>query len=183
VLALICLLGVATGLVFLIVPVHFGYLFGAIDVKSPSQIGMAYGLNSLGVIAGTFLFGWVFARRFGVATQLAVAAAIAAVGFIMMKSANTYWALALAGVVNGVGCGILLPTMVTWTMRSLPLAKRGMGNGAYQSALFFGMFANPVIVVGLQDPMGSRAAAVATVGTVLAALAALAAFLAFTRKR
>lgn len=182
VLALICTLGVLTGLVFLIVPVHFGYLFGAIGVQSPAQIGMAYGLNSLGVIAGTVLFGWVLARRTSEALQLGIAATIAAVGFLLMKSAGTYAALAAAGVVNGIGCGILLPTMVTWTMRSLPLAKRGMGNGAYQSALFFGMFANPVLVVALQGPMGSRAAAVAAVGVALAGLALVALVVAALRR-
>jgi MFS family permease len=173
-LAGICAIGVLTGLVFLVVPVHFGYLFGALGVQSPAQIGMAYGLNSLGVIAGTLLFGWVLARRLTVPLLLGVAGAIAAAGFLLMKSADTYAALAGAGMLNGVGCGILLPTMVTWTMRSLPLAKRGLGNGAYQSALFLGMFVNPVVVVALQGPGGSRAAAVATVGGVLGVLALIA---------
>jgi MFS family permease len=174
-LAGICAIGVLVGIVFLIVPVHFGYLFGALGVQSPAQIGMAYGLNSLGVIAGTLLFGWVFAQRLTVPFQLGVSAAIAATGFLMMKSAHGYGALAAAGVVNGVGCGILLPTMVTWTMRSLPFSRRGMGTGAYQSALFFGMFVNPLLVVGLEPLMqGSRAAAVAAVGSVVLALAVVA---------
>jgi MFS family permease len=181
-LALLCLLGLGTGLVFSIVFVHLGFLFGAIGVTSPTPVGVAYGLNSLGVISGTLLFGWVLARRLEVAAQLAAAAAIAALGFLLMKGADTYAALTIAGVVNGVGCGILLPTMVTWLMRTLPMAQRGLGNGAYQSAQFLGMFINPVVVVGLHDAVGSRGMAVAVVGIVLAGLALVATLVALARR-
>lgn len=182
-LAGVCVLSFLTGLVFLILPVHFAYLFGAIGVQSPAQVGMAYGLNSLGVIVGTLLFGWVLAPRLKVPFQLALACGVAAVGFLLMKSADHYAALAAAGALNGLGCGMLLPAMVTWAMRILPFSKRGMGTGAFQSAQFFGMFINPVLVVGLQDHLqGSRASAVACVGTALLGLA-LAALLVGLRRR
>lgn len=174
-LGLICVLGMLTGIVHMTLLVHFGYLFNAIGVTSPSQVGMAYGINSLGVTAGTLLFGWVLAPRATVALQLALGAFIAALALILMKGVSTYAALAAMGMLNGVGVGILLPTMTTWTMRSVPLAKRGFGNGAFQAALFFGVFLNPLLVVGLQERMGgTRAAAVAVIGMVLMVLAGVA---------
>ena len=173
-LALICGLGVISGLTYLVVPVNFGYLLNGVQVTSSTAIGTAYGLNSLGVIAGTLVFGWVMARRLGVAMQLGTAAAIAAAGFLLMPGATTYGAMAVAGVVNGLGCGILLPAMVTWTMRSVPAVKRGLGNGAFQSALYLGMSTSPLVVVGLQSRLGGRPAAVAAIGAVLAVLAGLA---------
>jgi hypothetical protein len=175
-LALTCVFAVATGIMFLTVPVHFGYLHGAIGVQSPSQIGLAYGVNSLGVITGTLLFGWVLAARLQVAWQLAVGALVAGAGFLLMKGAADYTALTVAGFVNGVGAGILLPTMVTWNMRDLPVSKRGLGTGAFQSCLFFGMFINPVIVVGLQKQLSdNRAAAVGLLGWAVVALGVVAA--------
>lgn len=173
-LALICVLGTVTGFTFLVVPVNLGYLLNDLGVSSATSIGTAYGLNSVGVIAGTLVFGWVLARRFGVGLQLGLSTAIAAAGFLLMQTASTYGAMTVAGVVNGFGCGILLPTMVTWTMRSVPAAKRGLGNGAFQSALYLGMSTSPLLVVGLQSQLGGRPAAMAAIGSAVAVLAGLA---------
>jgi len=182
-LAFICGLAVVLGIVFLTVPVHFGYLFGAIGVTSPAQIGMAYGLNSLGVIGGTLLFGWVLANRLSVPWLLALGALIASVGFLLMRGASDYGTLTAAGLLNGLGCGILLPTMVTWNMRELPVSRRGMGIGAYQSCFFFGLFINPLLVVGLEKVFGSsRAAAVGDVGVALLGLAVVALIAALLRR-
>lgn len=174
-LAFVCLLAVVLGIVFLTVPVHFGYLHGAIGVQSPSQIGMAYGINSLGVISGTLLFGWVLAQRFKVPFQLTFGCLVAGLGFFMMQSATSYGTLTIAGFVNGLGAGILLPTMVTWNMRDLPVSRRGMGTGAFQSCLFFGMFFNPILIVWLEKHLGgARALAIGLEGQVLMGLGVIA---------
>jgi MFS family permease len=171
-LVFVCLLAVVLGIVFLTVPVHFGFLYGSIGVQSPSQIGIAYGINSLGVISGTLLFGWVLAARLKVGYQLACGAVLAGIGFLMMKQAADYSALTVAGFVNGCGAGILLPTMVTWNMRELPLSRRGVGTGAFQSCLFFGMFVNPILVVGLEKAMASpRSHAIGVEGFIVLGLA------------
>lgn len=183
-LAGICALGTVAGLVFMILPVHFAYLFSAIGVQSPSQIGMAYGLNSVGTVAGTLLFGWVIAPRLPVAAQFGLSSLIAALGFMLMPGAQTFEHLMLAGLLNGLGCGILLPTMVTWTMRSLPLAQRGFGTGAFQSCLFFGQFLNGFVIVALQSQLGGqRAVAVAAIGAALAVLGALSLLAALLHRR
>lgn len=183
-LAGICALGAITGLAFLVVPVHLGYLFGAIGVQSPAQIGIAYGLNSLGVIIGTLLFGWVIAPRLPVPFQFGLSSVIAALGFLLMPHAQTYESLVLMAMLNGVGCGILLPTMVTWTMRSLPLAQRGFGTGAFQSSLFFGQFLNGIVIVALQSALGGqRASAVGSIGAGLAVFGGLALLAGLLRRR
>jgi MFS family permease len=182
-LGFICALAVLLGIVFLTVPVHFGYLHGALGVQSPAQIGMAYGINSLGVITGTLLFGWVIAQRLPVALQLACGALVGGTGFLLMKGATDYTTLTTAGFVNGLGCGVLLPAMVTWNMRDLPISRRGMGTGAFQSCLFFGMFVNPVLVVGLEKQLGGqRASAVGQLGWALLGMGVLALVVGLTRR-
>ena len=53
--------------------------------------------------------------------------------------------------------------------------RRGLGTGAFQSCLFFGMFVNPVLIVALEKHFdGSRAAGIGFVGFVLVALAIVA---------
>jgi len=175
IIVVVCLLAVLLGIVFLTVPVHFGYLYGAIGVQSPSQIGMAYGINSLGVISGTLLFGWVLAAKLKVGHQLACGTLLAGIGFLMMKQATDYGMLTAAGFVNGCGAGILLPTMVTWNMRELPLSRRGVGTGAFQSCLFFGMFVSPILIVGLEKALAvPRSHAIGLEGFVVLGLAVFA---------
>jgi MFS family permease len=173
-LAGICALTFITGVVFLIPPVHMGYLFNAIGVSSSAKIGIAYALNSVGVVTGTLIFGWIVASRLSVSAQIALSMAITGFGFILMNGAGTYLSLTIAAMINGLGAGLLLPTMVTWNMRELPFARRGFGTGATQSALFLGMFINPVLVVGLQNELGSRAIAVSVVGFALLVVAVMA---------
>ncbi len=174
-LVFICFLTVLLGIMFLTVPVHLGYLFVAIGVQSPSQVGMAYGLNSLGILHRTLVFGWALATHLKVAYQLTVGVAIAGLGFVMMKLATDYSALTAGGVVNGLGIGIVLPTMVTWNVRVLPLSRRGMGVGAFQSCFTIGLFVNPIIIVGLEKLLAvSRANVVGLVGWAMLALAGVA---------
>jgi MFS family permease len=182
--AWICALGVLSGLVFLVVPVHFGYLFTAIGVASSMHIGAAYGVNSLGVIAGTLLFGWVIARRLPVAGQMGLAMLIASLGFVLMEHVHTYEGLAIAGLLNGLGCGILLPVLVTWAMRVLPAAQRGVGNGAFQSSYFLGQFLSGFTVVALQGLLGGqRASAVGAIGMALGALGLTSLFFTLSGRR
>ena len=171
----ICLVALGVGVSFLIVVVHLGYIFTSVGVHSPAAIGVAFGLNSLGVIAGTLCFGWITSRYLRVPEQLALAAGLAGLGFVGLAVASSYATLTAAAVVNGLGCGLLLPTAVTWNMRELPFAHRGLGVGAFQSSLFFGMFLNPVLVVSLDRALGSRALAVGVVGLALIGLAVVAA--------
>lgn len=174
-LAFICGLAILMGIAFLTVPVHFAYLYGEIGVKSPSQIGEAFGINSLGVIVGTLIFGWIVAPRLSVAFQLGLSTLIAGLGFVIMEFAANYAQLTTAGFVNGLGCGLLLPTLVTWNMRELPISKRGMGVGAYQSCMFLGMFINPILIVWIEkNAMGARSLAVGFEGRVMLVLGIIA---------
>ena len=174
-LLLTCAITVVVGLAFLIVPVHLGYLFAAIGIHSSAQIGIAYGLSSLGVVAGTLSFGWIVGPRVrSIALQLALATALTAVGFVGMALAGDYVSLTSTAVLNGVGAGLLLPTVVTWNMRELPFSHRGVGVGAFQSSLFLGMFVNPILIVALEKGVGTRAVAVGIVGIALLGAAAVA---------
>ncbi|WP_323000235.1 MFS transporter [Castellaniella sp.] len=170
----ICAIAFLVGLVFLMVPIHGAYLMEAIGVESAGAIGIAMAFNSVGVVAGTLVFGWIVAPRLRVPAQLALAVAIAAIGFLMMASAGDYWALTAGVMVNGFGAGLLLPTMVTWNMRELPFSRRGFGSGAFISCQMFGMFVNPVLVVYFSHHAGGRAGVIGLIGMAMGGLALIA---------
>lgn len=161
-LALICLTGFFTGIAFMLVPINLAVLYVA--ANWPQQIGVGYTLNSAGVMLATFVFGWVLAGRTSIGLQLFVSLGVAGIGCLMMGKASSPDMLTAGAVVNGFGCGLMLPATVTWTMRSLPFSKRGFGIGAFQSAQMLGMAISSLVVVTLGNSIGSRAAGVAQFG-------------------
>ncbi|TKC86864.1 MFS transporter [Trinickia terrae] len=174
-LALICAVAFAVGVVFMIVPVHLSFMLVELGTRAPNQIGLAYAMNSAGVILGTATFGWVLVSRLSVLQQLVAGFAICGVGFVTMGAAHDYASLALGGAINGLGCGVVLPALISWGLRSLPFARRGFGTGAFTAAQFVGYFCSPLFVMPMVGHFGSRFAVVEGWGAALVVLA-LAAF-------
>jgi MFS family permease len=182
-LAGISALAVIAGVVFLIVPLNLGFLLQSINVTSPADIGIAQALNSAGVVAGTICFGWLVGARLRVPGQGVLSAGTTGVGLLCMAWSGTYAQIILSASLEGIGCGLLLPMLLTWNMRELPAARRGVGNGAFSSCLFFGMFLSPLAVLFAADRLGGRAAALMAIGTSLAVAAVIAAGAAMRRKQ
>jgi len=183
-LMLICGLALILGLEFLIVPAHLGYLLAAVGVTGAPQIGLAYGINSLGSIVGTLLYGWGIASALSLPVRLGIGAVISGAALAAMQFSGGLVSLTAAGFTCGLGMGILFPALVTWNMRELPVSKRGFGTGAFQSSLFLGMFISPVLVVALERVVGGpRTLAVGMEGWVLVALGVVSLAVGAVRKR
>lgn len=182
-LAGISALAIMGGVVFLIVPLNLGFLLQSINVMSPADIGIAQALNSAGVVAGTLLFGWLVGSRLRVPGQGVLSAGTTGVGLLCMAWSGTYAQVILSVSLEGIGCGLLLPMLVTWNMRKLPAARRGVGNGAFTSCLFFGMFLSPLAVLFAADQLGGRPAALIALGSSLVVAAVIASGTAMRRKQ
>lgn len=173
-LALVCLIGFVAGTVFIMVPIHLSFMLVEIGVTSTQQIGLAYALNSLGVIIGTVTFGWIVVKRLNVLSQLASAAILCGIGFVLMGTSHSFPALAAGGVINGLGCGLVLPASVSWALRTLPFERRGFGIGAFMASQFIGYFCNPFLVMPIVARLGSRFPAVEIWGIALIAVSFIA---------
>lgn len=173
-LAVICAVAFGVGLVFMVVPVHLSFMVVALGTHSTGEIGLAYALNSVGIIAGTVVFGWILSTRFAVSKQFAIGTLICGLGFVTMGVAQDVTMLTLGGAINGFGCGIVLPALVSWGLRSLPFARRGMGTGAFTATQFIGYFCSPLIVMPMVGMWGSRFAVVEGWGVALLVLAVVA---------
>ncbi len=168
-----CVLSLLAGFIFMTVPINFGYLFDAIGVESSARIGFAYGLNGLGIIAGSLLFGWVLNGRSSVPIQLGIAYLMTALGFIGMWYSTQYIHLAVAGIFAGIGGGMLLPSMATWNISLLPSRIRGLGQGAFQSAGYLGQFSAGLAIIWVASLLGQRVDAIKWLGFSLAFAAAI----------
>ena len=140
-------LSLLAGLSLFIVPVQAGYLLNLLHVDAPQQIGMTMGANQLGVLVGALSF-----RLFsGIRGQylLLVAYALAGIGGLLMAAATTHMQVVVAVTINGLGIGLMLPTLITWIMSHVSFHHRGQAAGCFTAAIFAGEFISPLVVLGI----------------------------------
>lgn len=140
-------LSLLAGLSLFIVPVQAGYLLNLLHVDAPEQIGMTMGANQLGVLIGALSF-----RLFrGMRGQymLLIAYVLAGIGGLLMAGALTHVQVVVAVTINGLGIGLMLPTLITWIMAQVNFYQRGRAAGCFTAAIFAGEFISPLVVLGM----------------------------------
>lgn len=144
---LLPLLGLAllAGLSLFIVPVQAGYLLNLVGIDAPDQIGMTMGGNQLGVVLGALSFRLIGRAR--PAWLLMLAFAMAGAGGLLMAAAGSHSAVSLAVFINGLGIGLMLPTLITRIMALVDFTQRGRASGLFTSAIFAGEFISPLVVL------------------------------------
>lgn len=138
-------LTILAGISLFIVPVQAGYLLNLLHVDSPQQIGLTMGANQLGVLAGALSFRLLA----GVRRQALLLAAFATAGLggLLMAQAGNHALVIVAVLINGLGIGLMLPTLITWVMSRVSFAQRGRASGGFTAALFAGEFLSPLAVI------------------------------------
>lgn len=138
-------LTILAGISLFIVPVQAGYLLNLLHVDSPQQIGLTMGANQLGVLAGALSFRLLAGMRRQ--ALLLAAFATAGLGGLLMAQAGNHALVIVAVLINGLGIGLMLPTLITWVMSRVSFAQRGRASGGFTAALFAGEFLSPVAVI------------------------------------
>jgi len=99
------------------------------------------------------------------------------VGYIGMgKSVSLNEFVAMSAVMQ-FGCGLLLPTLVTWAVRPLPFFSRGRGTGAWQGSFALGQFLSGLVTTWLAQRVGGLTSAFVVLGVLSMIAACLAALL------
>ncbi|MEU9913780.1 MFS transporter [Streptomyces sp. NPDC051001] len=160
-LAGICALTVFGAMVFYTVPVETAYLLDDLGITSTGVIGLATALASAATVAGSIAFTKLPGTP---ASRLPVVFALCGTGFVVMALASGPVLLIAGAVLNCLGTGVLLPSLLTVAMSGLEYADRGRGTGLWTAAFFLGEFVCPLILIGLESVVGSLATAVGVLG-------------------
>ncbi|MGC3894736.1 MFS transporter [Pseudomonas urmiensis] len=166
------LLTVLAGISLFIVPVQAGFLLTLLHVDSPQQIGMTMGANQLGVLTGALSFRLLNGQRRQ--HLLLLAFATAGGGGLLMATTDNPALVVVAVLINGLGIGLMLPTLITWVMRQVDFTQRGRATGGFTAALFAGEFISPLVVLGLNGGLVAQLPGALTVVAVAQLLLALA---------
>ncbi len=146
-------LGVA--IIFYTVNVQLGPILQISGPVSPGVIGLIGALCNLAIGGGTFIFHSF--RHHAGQRLFVLGLIIAAFGYAGAGLSAALPALAAFAVLACLGGGIMLPNMLTWTMRSLPAAMRGRGMGLWTGAFFLGQFLAPLVAMAMTGATGSLA--------------------------
>lgn len=147
-------LALMAGVSLMVVPVQAGYLLNPLGISSPSQIGITMGGNQLGVVVGAIAFRLL--NRFPPDRLLAVAFMAAGAGLFLMLSAQTHMQVVIGVGVNGLGVGLMIPTLATWIMELVEFDMRGRAMGGFTATFFGGEFLSPLIVLAIGGGVTER---------------------------
>jgi MFS family permease len=144
----------------------------ALGLTSPARIGFLTSIASVGVPLGTFLYSR--ATKAGVGTLLLAEFALLAVGFMLMGRTGSVPGFLIGCFINQIGAGMLLPTLLVWSMSILRFEFRSRGTGFWQSAFALGQWLSPLMVTYLALNHGGLMVAFQLLSACAAAGAAIA---------
>lgn len=151
----LALITVFVGVSFYIVIVQLGPILQISGDVAPIAIGLIGAVCNIAVTVGAVIF-----HKSGQEAGpglLGLGLAISAVGYAGAGLSGSLPLIAGSLIFASVGSGIMLPNMLTWTMRSLPPQSRGRGMGLWTGAFFLGQFLAPVVAAALTGATGGLA--------------------------
>jgi MFS family permease len=148
----ICAITLFASVMFYTVQTQSSLALNVLGVQDPARLGLLAAIATVGVLAGTVIFRVL--ARLPIAVLLFLEFLIIGVGFAGMGKAASPWQFVAAASFNQLGCGMILPTLLTWATRGLPFQIRGRGNGTWQATFAVGQFLSGMVVTFLGESTG-----------------------------
>jgi MFS family permease len=169
----ICVITLFASVMFYTIQTQSGLALSQLRVRDPAVLGLLTTFASLGVPAGTLLFRSL--ARLPVGYLLAGEFVLIGLGFAWMGKSTEPHLFVLAAACNQLGCGMVLPTLLTWAARGLQYEVRGRGIGIWTGTFSVGQFLSGVLVTLLASAAGGVLPAFVVLGamSLVAALLAL----------
>jgi MFS family permease len=167
-----CLITLIGGVVFYALIVQLSFVLDDLGVTSSAAIGGVSAAMSLATAAGSASFARLSGRR--PRTLLPVAFVLSAAGLAIVCAAGNVAVVTVGAMITGLGTGLLLPVLLTWSTNRLRFEQRGRGTGLWTGFLFVGEFASPLLIAGFGAAAGGLQPALGVLAIVAALLAVVA---------
>lgn len=152
-MALIVLITIYGSVFFYTVQIQASSGLNLLGMTSTARAGFWTSVASVGVPIGTLIYG-KFGSRLGVARLLTIEFALLAAGFMIMGQSSATTPFLIGCFINQLGAGMLLPTLLVWSMSILPFEVRGRGTGFWQSSFALGQWLSPLLVTFIALRLG-----------------------------
>ncbi|RZF59233.1 MFS transporter [Sphingomonas populi] len=160
-------------LIYYVEPLHVAALLAQNGVTLPSAAGLYQAITTVTYVVGALIYRKLHQKTIGM--LLGIAGGLMGIGQIVLGIATSVAAVNLGALIQQLGAGMVIPTLLAWGQMLLPIEQRGRGMGIWATAFFTGTFLCPPLVTGLQSLVGGLSSAMIVVGvtSILAALLAL----------
>jgi MFS family permease len=170
-----CAVSFLGGVWFYTLIVELSFVLSGLGIGDPGTIGAVSAGMSLATAAGAVVFGRLAGR--GPKVLLPLEFGLTAAGLCLVAVAGSLPLVVVGSLLAGLGTGMLLPTLLTWTMNRLAFGQRGRGTGIWTGSLFIGQFLCPLLIAAVGALTGGLQSAIGVLG-IAAAVMAVVAFLA-----
>ncbi len=143
----ICIVTLAASIAFYAVSTQNANALVTLGVHDPAEIGRLSAVATFGTVLGTAAFGAL--GRLPTAWLLALDFAFVGMGFILMAASRTPAVYTMSAVVQQLGCGLVLPTLLVWATRGLAFRIRGRAIGVWQAAFQVGQLLSGITITFL----------------------------------
>jgi MFS family permease len=164
-----CVVTLFGGLVFYALVVELSFVLTGVGITSTTVIGGISALMALATAFGCLAFARL--ARSTPRVLLPIEFGLSAVGLILVFATTAVPVITIGAVVTGFGTGLLLPTLLTWTVNRLLFEQRGRGTGLWTGTLFVGQFLSPIILGAVGAGIGGLQAALGVLGVAAAVMA------------
>lgn len=165
----LALITFGVGFAFYTIFVQIGPILEETGNVTAGMIGLAGAIVNLGMVCGAVVFR-MFAHKAG-PILLSAGLFLAAIGYAGVALASDFVSITALATLVCLGIGIMLPNMLAWTMRSLPVEIRGRGLGIWTGAFFLGQFISPLFVGAMAPVVGGISLVIGGIGAVIAVAA------------
>jgi len=165
----LALITFGVGFAFYTIFVQIGPILEEAGAVTAGMIGLAGAIVNLGMVCGAVIF-----RKFAdiaAPPLLSIGLCLAATGYLGVALSSAFVPITAFATVVCLGIGILLPNMLAWTLRSLPLEVRGRGLGIWTGAFFLGQFVSPLFVAATAPILGGLSLVIGGIGLLIAVAA------------
>ena len=76
------------------------------------------------------------------------------IGLIGIGQSDTLQMVWASAIVQQLGCGMAIPVLIAYGLRSVPVKYRGRGMGFWSSGFFLGLFLSPFVVGAVRELVG-----------------------------
>jgi len=139
-------------ILYYVYTLHFSLALDEIGLKDPKRIGNITAVASLMLPIGAIIFKFLGKKsnrlQFGLMFTLI---GIGLIGIGQSDNLPMVWASA---IVQQLGCGMAIPVLIAYGLRSVPVKYRGRGMGFWSSGFFLGLFLSPFIVGAVRELVG-----------------------------
>lgn len=123
---------------------HFSLALDKIGISDPKEVGSITAVASLMLPLGAVMFKLLGTRSNKI--QFGLMFTLIGIGLIGIGLSSSLGMAKIFAIIQQTGCGMAIPVLIAYGLRSVPTEYRGRGMGIWSSGFFLGLSTSPFIV-------------------------------------